>query len=188
MAAYDRHDAYMGRIDGKSVQRWRHGSCMRISAFATAHSHICGFADRLQPSAFHLILNSYVRSRRCGSGFISHPAFAFSLATTLWNFYILRRETELASFRHLARLTGYPAVFVTGIPFYAFAGWADQHEIFLTATGSAVAAGFPHRPHCSPALSSCSNCAPPSTRRTSKPSNKLRPSAGDDEWSGIYHD
>ena len=89
------------------------------------------FADSLIAFSlplFILILNSYVgvspmwKWLYFASGFL-----AFSLATTLWNFHILRRETELASFRHLARLTGYPAVFVTGIPFYAVAGWADQN-------------------------------------------------------------
>jgi hypothetical protein len=89
------------------------------------------FADSLIAFSlplFILILNSYVgvtpmwKWLYFASGFL-----AFSLATTLWNFRILRQETELASFRHLARLTGYPVIFVTGIPFYAAAGWADQN-------------------------------------------------------------
>jgi hypothetical protein len=76
---------------------------------------------------FLLILNSYVgvtpmwKWLYFASGFL-----VFSLATTLWNFHILRLETELASFRRLGRLTGYPVIFITGIPFYAVAGWADQ--------------------------------------------------------------
>ena len=51
----------------------------------------------------------------------------FSLGTTIWNFHILHHETELASFKRVSRLTGYSFTFVTGIPFYALTGWADQH-------------------------------------------------------------
>jgi hypothetical protein len=95
--------------------------------------HIPTFADSLIAFTlplFLLLLNSYVgvtpmwKWLYLASGFL-----VFSIATTLWNFHILRQETELASFRHLARITGYPIIFVTGIPFYAAAGWADQHHL-----------------------------------------------------------
>jgi hypothetical protein len=89
---------------------------------------------------FLLILNTYVgvvpmwKWLYFASGFL-----AFSLGTTLWNFHILRLETELASFRRLGRLTGYPMVFITGIPFYAAAGWADQHGYFSPLLETLVA-------------------------------------------------
>ncbi len=92
---------------------------------------IPAFADSLIAFTlplFLLILNSYVgvgpmwKWLYFASGFL-----VFSLATTLWNFHILRLETELASFRRLGRLTGYPMIFISGVPFYAIAGWADQN-------------------------------------------------------------
>jgi len=92
---------------------------------------------------FLLLLNSYVgvtpmwKWLYFASGFL-----AFSLATTLWNFHILRQETELASFKRLARITGYPIIFVTGIPFYAAAGWADQHA-YLSPLLETLAAWIP---------------------------------------------
>jgi hypothetical protein len=76
---------------------------------------------------FLLLLNSYVGVAPMWKWLYFAAGFlVFSLATTLWNFHILRQETELASFRRLGRLTGYPLIFISGIPFYAVAGWADQ--------------------------------------------------------------
>ena len=76
---------------------------------------------------FLLLLNSYVGVTPMWKWLYFAAGFlVFSLATTLWNFHILRQETELTSFRRLGRLTGYPLIFITGIPFYAVAGWADQ--------------------------------------------------------------
>jgi hypothetical protein len=52
---------------------------------------------------------------------------AVSQVTTMWNFHILRQETDLAGFKRITRFGGYSIIFITGIPFYAAAGWADQH-------------------------------------------------------------
>jgi len=80
---------------------------------------------------FLLLLNSYVGITPMWKWLYLAAGFlVFSLMTTLWNFHNLRQETELASFRRLGRLGGYPMVFITGIPFYAAAGWADQHGYF----------------------------------------------------------
>lgn len=91
---------------------------------------IPAFADSLIAFTlplFLLILNSYVGVTPMWKWLYFASAFlSFSLVTTLWNFHIMRLETELASFRRLGRLTGYPMIFITGIPFYAVAGWADQ--------------------------------------------------------------
>jgi hypothetical protein len=79
---------------------------------------------------FLLLLNSYVGVTPMWKWLYFASAFlVFSLATTLWNFHILRQETELASFRRLSRITGYPIIFITGIPFYAADGWADQNHL-----------------------------------------------------------
>ena len=75
-----------------------------------------------------LILNSFVgvmpmwKWLYCASGFL-----AFSLATTIWNFHVMQQEKELASFDRLGRATGYRLILLTGIPFYAVAGWADRN-------------------------------------------------------------
>ena len=91
------------------------------------------FADSLIAFAlplFLLLMNSYVGVTPMWKWlYLASMFLLFSLATTLWNFHILRQEIELASFRRLARITGYPIIFITGIPFYAAAGWADQHHL-----------------------------------------------------------
>jgi hypothetical protein len=89
---------------------------------------------------FLLILNSYVGVAPMWKWLYFAAGFlVFSLATTLWNFHILRLETELASFRRLGRLTGYPMIFITGVPFYAIAGWADQNGHFSPLLETLVA-------------------------------------------------
>ena len=67
---------------------------------------------------------------------------ALSLVTTIWQVHILSSEDGLESFRYLLRPGGYATIFVAGIPFYAVAGWADQHhllspllEVLCAATG-----------------------------------------------------
>jgi hypothetical protein len=53
---------------------------------------------------------------------------ALSFLTTIWLLHIMRlEETELASFSSLRRPGGYLSIFAMGAPFYAVAGWADQH-------------------------------------------------------------
>jgi hypothetical protein len=87
-----------------------------------------------------LILNSYVGVTPMWQWL--YFAFGFlvmSLATTMWNFHILRQETELASFNRLTRFGGYSIIFVTGIPFYAAAGWADQHDLLSPLLQTLVA-------------------------------------------------
>lgn len=54
---------------------------------------------------------------------------ALSLLTTIWQVHILSSEDGLESFRYLLRFGGYTTIFLTGIPFYAAAGWADQHNL-----------------------------------------------------------
>jgi hypothetical protein len=69
-----------------------------------------------------------------------------SLLTNIWNFRVLRHETELASFHRLGRLSGYSSAFLLGAPSYAALGWADQHHLLpplaqtlLALTGTPVA-------------------------------------------------
>ncbi len=114
------------------------GNLFSALAAWTIYAHL-GISRRRIPSfadtviaftlpLFLLLLNSYVGVAPMWKWLYFASAFlVFSLATTLWNFHILRQETELASFRRLGRLTGYPMIFISGIPFYAVAGWADQN-------------------------------------------------------------
>lgn len=54
---------------------------------------------------------------------------ALSLGLTIWQVHILSSEDGLQSFRRILRPGGYTTVFMTGIPFYGAAGWADQHKL-----------------------------------------------------------
>jgi hypothetical protein len=114
------------------------GNLFSALAAWTVYAHL-GISRRRIPSfadsiiaftlpLFLLLLNSYVGVAPMWKWLYLAAGFlVFSLMTTLWNFHNLRQEAELASFRRLGRLTGYPMVFITGIPFYAGAGWADQN-------------------------------------------------------------
>ncbi|HTT99989.1 MAG TPA: hypothetical protein VMF58_18215 [Rhizomicrobium sp.] len=142
-------------LDLDTLRTWGELTANLFSALSawTVYAHlgisrrrIPTFADSLIAFSlplFILILNSYVgvspmwKWLYLASGFL-----VFSLATTLWNFRILREETELASFHHLSRITGYPIVFITGIPFYAAAGWADQHG-YLSPLMETIVAWIP---------------------------------------------
>jgi hypothetical protein len=129
------------------------GNLFSALAAWTIYAHL-GISRRRIPSfadtviaftlpLFLLLLNSYVGVAPMWKWLYFASAFlAFSLATTLWNFHILRQETELASFRRLGRLTGYPLIFISGIPFYAVAGWADQNG-YLSPLLEALVAWIP---------------------------------------------
>ncbi len=102
------------------------------SHIAISRRRIPSLADALTAFTLPLCLlfgNSFVGTDPAWPWFYFASGFlALSLATTLWTFRILHSESELATFRHLARPTGYMSIFASGIPFYALAGWADQHN------------------------------------------------------------
>jgi len=123
-----------------TVRTWGQFSGNLFSALAcwVVYAHL-GISRRRIPSMadsiiaftlplYLLLLNSYVGVSPMWMWlYLACGFLVVSLATTLWNFRILHRETELASFRRVSRLTGYTLTFITGIPFYATAGWLDQH-------------------------------------------------------------
>jgi hypothetical protein len=57
-----------------------------------------------------------------------------SLVTWLWQVRTAMAEPELASFARLTRPVGPLSVLYVGIPFYAAAGWADDHGFFSPVT------------------------------------------------------
>jgi len=128
-------------INLHSLRTWFEFSANLFSALCAwvAYSHIAisrrripSLADALTAFSLPLCLlfgNSFVGTEPAWPWFYFATFFlALSLAITLWTFRILHSESELATFRHLSRPTGYMSIFATGIPFYALAGWADQHN------------------------------------------------------------
>jgi hypothetical protein len=85
--------------------------------------------------------NSFVGIEPAWLWFYFATAFlVLSLIITIWMLHILDSESELATFRHLGRPTGYMSIFAAGIPFYALAGWADQHNLLSPLLEDACAA------------------------------------------------
>jgi hypothetical protein len=109
------------------------GAWVVCAHIAISRRRIPSLGDALTAFSLPLCLlfgNSFVGTDPAWPWFYFATTFlALSLATTLWTFRILHAESELATFKHLARPTGYMSIFGAGIPFYALAGWADQHNL-----------------------------------------------------------
>jgi hypothetical protein len=128
-------------INLHSLRTWFQFSANLFSALSAwvGYSHLAisrrripSLSDALTAFTLPLALlfgNSFVGTEPGWPWFYFAAAFlALCLVTTLWTFHLLHSESELATFRHLGRPTGYISIFATGIPFYVLAGWADQHN------------------------------------------------------------
>jgi hypothetical protein len=125
-----------------TLRTWFQLSANGISALAlwTVYAHI-GISRRRVASltdsfiAFTLPFcllfgNSFVGLKLMWPWFYFATCFlALSLVNTIWLLHILSAEDGLSSFRYLLRPGGYTSIFAAGIPFYAAAGWADQHNL-----------------------------------------------------------
>jgi hypothetical protein len=104
------------------------------SHIGISRRRIPSFADALIAFSVPLGLlfgTSVVGIPQAWAWFYFASGFLFvSLATTIWLLrIILTEEEELAGFKRFMRPMGYLSVFAMGIPFYAAAGWADQHHL-----------------------------------------------------------
>jgi hypothetical protein len=109
------------------------GAWVVYAHIAISRRRIPSLADAIIAFILPLSLlfgNSFVGIEPAWLWFYFASAFlALSLVTTIWILHILDSESELATFKHLGRPTGYMSIFAAGIPFYALAGWADQHNL-----------------------------------------------------------
>lgn len=109
------------------------GAWVVYAHIAISRRRIPSLADAIIAFTLPLCLlfgNSFVGVEPAWPWFYFATAFlTLSLFNTIWLLHIMRSESELATFRHLGRPTGYMSIFIAGIPFYAVAGWADQHKL-----------------------------------------------------------
>jgi hypothetical protein len=108
------------------------GAWIVYAHIGISRRHVPSLADAMLTFTLPLTLvfgTSFVGLPQAWPWFYFASTFlTVSLLTTIWHLYILRSESELATFAILGRPAGFMSVFATGIPFYAAVGWADQHN------------------------------------------------------------
>jgi hypothetical protein len=108
------------------------GAWVVYAHIGVSRRRIPGLSDAFIAFSMPIILligNTFVGVEPVWPWFYFATVFlAFSFMTTLWLSYTWRSESEIASFRVLLRPGGFLSVFVSGVPVYAAAGWADQHH------------------------------------------------------------
>jgi hypothetical protein len=70
---------------------------------------------------------------------VSRLRIPISLATWRWQVHVAVTDRELASFARLIRPLGPLSVIYIGIPFYAAAGWADNHTLLSPVAETLIA-------------------------------------------------